>query len=235
MMQNILIILFVLLAPRLMVLLSARFKILNLLGPVFLSYASGFLLSFFFPDTSIAMSISEILVPISIPLILFSTDLASYKKLARPVTKSFLLLILSVIIMCNIGFFIFKNNILDANKFSGMMAGLYTGGTPNLIAIAMALGVNDNTIILANTVDLIVGGIYFFLLLSIIPPIIHKIFPKKTYSYIDNDKLLNELENKYIPGRSFFSINSLIQRLPLLLLSVLCTAVAVLTALLVTG
>ena len=41
MMQNILIILFVLLAPRLMVLLSARFKILNLLGPV-LSYASGF-------------------------------------------------------------------------------------------------------------------------------------------------------------------------------------------------
>ena len=99
----------------------------------------------------------------------------------------------------------------------------------------MALGVNDNTIILANTVDLIVGGIYFFLLLSIIPPIIHKIFPKKTYSYIDNDKLLNELENKYIPGRSFFSINSLIQRLPLLLLSVLCTAVAVLTALLVTG
>ncbi len=93
MISNILILVAILLIPRLMVLLSARYRLFDLLGPVFLSYISGFLLSFVFKDTSIAMSVSEILVPISIPLILFSADLRSYKKLAKPVTKSYFLLL----------------------------------------------------------------------------------------------------------------------------------------------
>src|SRR5690554_4905462 len=98
MISKILILLAILLVPRLMVLLSARYKLFDLLGPVFLCYLLGFLLSFVFKDTSIAMSISEILVPISIPLILFNADLTSYKKLAKPVIKSFLLMITSVLI-----------------------------------------------------------------------------------------------------------------------------------------
>lgn len=235
MISNIMIVIAILFVPRLMVLLSARFKLLSLLGPVFLCYGAGFLLSFFFSDTQIAMSVSEILVPVSIPLILFSADLASYKKLARPVTKSFLLFIVSVLFISTIGFFIFTNYVVDANKFSGMMTGLYTGGTPNLIAITMALGVDDNTIVIANTADLIVGGFYFFLLLSIVPAIVHKYLPKKTYINLTDDNLLNELENEYIPGKSFFSFISLLQRAPMLLLAVLCTIIAILVSLIFTG
>lgn len=212
--SNIIIVIAILLVPRLMVLLSARFKFLSLLGPVFLCYGTGFLLSFIFLDSKIAMSISEILVPISIPLILFSADLSSYKKLARPVTKSFLLLIISVLFMSTIGFFLFNNYVAYANKFSGMMTGLYTGGTPNLIAVSMALGVDDNTIVIANTVDLIVGGFYFFLLVSIIPAFIHKFLPKKKYINSTDNSLINELENEYIPGKSFFSFKGLLQRAP---------------------
>ena len=63
MISNIFILLSILLIPRLMVLLAVRFNLLGLLGPVFLCYASGFLLSFAFSDTSIAMTVSEILVP----------------------------------------------------------------------------------------------------------------------------------------------------------------------------
>lgn len=234
MVSNILIILTILLIPRGMVLLSTRFKLFHLLGPVFLCYASGFLLSFIFADTTIAMSISEILVPVSIPLILFSADLTTYKKLAPSITLSFLLCLFSVIIMSTLGFFIFKNHIMDANKISGMMAGLYTGGTPNLIAIAMALEVGETTIVLANTVDLVVGGIYFFLLLSIVPKIVHKFLPSKIIKATGDLALLHELENEFIPVRNFFSVKGLIQRMPLLILSVLCTGLSLAVSLLFT-
>lgn len=235
MISKILILLAILLVPRLMVLLSARYKLFDLLGPVFLCYLLGFLLSFVFKDTSIAMSISEILVPISIPLILFNADLTSYKKLAKPVIKSFLLMITSVLIISSLGFFIFGNYLPSANKLSGMMAGLYTGGTPNLIAVAMALGVDETGIIIANTADLIVGGIYFFLLVSLVPRIAHRFLPKKTYVETLDSSLLDELENEFLPGKHFFSFKGVLQRIPLLLLSILCTGVSVLIALLLTG
>ena len=235
MMTNILIILAIILVPRVMVLLASRFKLFDLLGPVFLCYVTGFLLSLFFENTSIAMSVSEILVPVSIPLILFSANLPSYKKLAKPVTESFFLLIISVILMSSLGFLIFKAYVADANKFSGMMAGLYTGGTPNLIAVAMALGVDDTTIVLANTSDLIVGGIYFFMLVSIVPVIAHKFLPRNLYINTTDHALLNELEQEFIPVKSFFSLKGLLKRMPLLLLATLSTGLSVLVSIFLTG
>ena len=62
---NVLILLVMALGPRLMVSLSKRVSVLGMLGPVFLCYAGGFLLSLVLPDTSIAMDISEILIPIA--------------------------------------------------------------------------------------------------------------------------------------------------------------------------
>ena len=209
-----------------MVLLSARYKVFDLLGPVFLCYLLGFLFSFIIKDTSIAMSISEILVPISIPLILFSADLKSYKKLAKPVTKSFLFLIICVLIISSLGFLIFRAYVPEANKFSGMMAGLYTGGTPNLIAIAMALGVDETQIVIANTADLIVGGVYFFLLLSVVPRIAHKFLPKNNYIDPLDRSLLKELESEFLPGKSFFSIKGILQRMPYFYFPFFCTGVS---------
>lgn len=54
-----------------------------------------------------------------------------------------------------------------------MLTGLYTGGTPNLNAIGLALDAGRSTIALVNAVDLVVGGTYLLFLLS---------FAKKVYS-----------------------------------------------------
>jgi uncharacterized membrane protein len=51
--------------------------------------------------------------------------------------------------MSTIGFALFHNNINDADKVSGMLVGLYTGGTPNLMAIGIALGINSSLQILS--------------------------------------------------------------------------------------
>jgi uncharacterized membrane protein len=88
---NILVVLLMALGPRVMVFLSKRVKLFGILGPVFLCYAGGILFSLIIPETGIAMSISEILVPIAIPLILFSADLSGIKRLAKPTLVSFIL------------------------------------------------------------------------------------------------------------------------------------------------
>ena len=59
-----------------------------------------------------------------------------------------------------------------------MMIGVYTGGTPNLMAVGMALKANQDTIVLANACDQILGGAYFLLLISVIKPLLSKVLPK---------------------------------------------------------
>ena len=136
---SILVVLAMALGPRAMVLLAKRVRILGMLGPVFLCYASGILLSLVVPDTKIAMSISEILVPIAIPLILFSADLSSIRRLAKPMLNSFILVVVAVSVVAGGSYLLYRNVIPEAYKYAGMIVGLYTGGTPNLMAIGAAL------------------------------------------------------------------------------------------------
>lgn len=79
----------ILFVPRGMILLSDRHTLFRMLSPVFLCYLSGFLFSFIIPDTAFAMRLSEVLVPVAIPLILFTADLKSIRRLARPILVSF--------------------------------------------------------------------------------------------------------------------------------------------------
>ncbi|MDP3448837.1 MAG: DUF819 family protein, partial [Eubacteriales bacterium] len=138
---SILVVLIIAFGPRVMVLLSKRVRILGILGPVFLCYASGILLSLVIPQTKIAMDISEILVPIAIPLILFSADLSSVKRLAKPMLHSFILIAIAVSLVAGVSYLVYRNIMPEAHKYAGMIVGLYTGGTPNLMAIGSALSV----------------------------------------------------------------------------------------------
>jgi uncharacterized membrane protein len=46
-----------------------------------------------------------------------------------------------------------------------MLAGVYTGGTPNLTAIGQSLEVNSETLILVNSLDMIAGSVLLFIFL----------------------------------------------------------------------
>jgi uncharacterized membrane protein len=60
---------------------------------------------------------------------------------------------------------IFKSSVPEAWQISGMLAGVYTGGTPNLTAIGQSLEVASETIILVNSIDMLSGAILLFILL----------------------------------------------------------------------
>lgn len=55
-------------------------------------------------------------------------------------------------------------------KIMGMLTGVYVGDTPNLNAIGVALEVPNDIIVLVNTAEMIFGGIYFLLLITLIKP-----------------------------------------------------------------
>ena len=233
---SILVVLIIALGPRAMVLLSQRVRILGMLGPVFLCYAGGILMSLIIPQTKIAMSISEILVPIAIPLILFSADLTSVKRLAKPMLNSFILVAIAVTLVASVAYFLFRNIIPEAYKYSGMMIGLYTGGTPNLMAIGAALSVSDSHIVLANASDVVVGGIYFLLLISVMPRFARKILKPFVKADTEADAGYAErLEKSFVPEKESFSIRNILRHIPIVLLAVLSLAIAAGLALLITG
>ncbi len=93
-------------------------------------------------------TIISVVILLAIPMLLFSLDVRKWLKFAKEAFKSLLLALVSLLIVIVIGFFLFKNHIPEAWKISGLLVGVYTGGTPNLAAIATALQVNPNLFVL---------------------------------------------------------------------------------------
>ena len=233
---NVLVVLIMALGPRAMVLLSKKVRILGMLGPVFLCYAAGILLSLVIPEKGIAMDLSEILVPIAIPLILFSADLSGVRRLAKPMLNSFILVAIAVSLVASVSYLIYRNLIPDAYKYAGMIIGLYTGGTPNLMAIGAALSVSDSHIVLANAADVVVGGTYFLMLISFMPRLARKFLKPFVKSEVKTDEgYIENLEKSFVPEKEPFSLKLILRHVPIVLLGILSLAIAAGLALLITG
>ncbi|MCX6227413.1 MAG: DUF819 family protein [Bacteroidia bacterium] len=145
-----LLILFYLLASALVVFLCNRFKWMNNVGAILWAYGIGLVIGslHLLPEGSIKIqsSISDIAVPLAIPLLLFSLDFKRWVKLARITFLSMLTAFAGVVIAISIGFFIFRHSVPDANKVAGMLSGVYTGGTPNMFALKTALSLTITTL-----------------------------------------------------------------------------------------
>lgn len=111
--------------------------------------------------------ITTIVIPLAIPLLLFSLDIRSSFKLMKQGVLSTIVAIFSLLLSILIGHWLFRNSVPESWKISGMMVGLYTGGTPNLVALGKALEVSPLMFILTHTYDLIVGvALLFFFITS---------------------------------------------------------------------
>lgn len=123
--------------------------------------------------------LSHAAIGISIPLLLFSSNIKQTLKLSKTVLLSFLSVVLSVIFVTVLVFIIHSKNIYYGAELSGMAIGLYTGGTPNLNAIGNILGVDGQTISYANLSDMIIGAIFYIFLLVLCKPILKNFLKKQ--------------------------------------------------------
>ena len=121
----------------------------------------------------------SITILLAIPLVLFSANAKQWSKMAGKTLISLLTGFFAVIFIVVAGYFIFKSKGMpDLWKVSGMLIGVYTGGTPNLAALKMMLDVDANTYILTHTYDLIIGVFYLAFLMTIGQKIFHRFLPK---------------------------------------------------------
>ena len=184
--QQVLQIIFYTITPFLLMKLLDKTKKLQFISPILLCYIIGMILgnSGFPVDKKLALTLSELMIPLAIPMILFSTNFQRWLGLARKTIISFAFVIIGVVASSIMAAFLFSDIVPNYWKLSGMLVGVYTGGTPNLMAIGMGLKVGEETLILANTSDAIIGGIYFLFLISgakwlacrFLPPFVKPVF-----------------------------------------------------------
>ncbi len=75
-----------------------------------------------------------------------------------------------------------------------MLIGVYTGGTPNLSAIGMALDVKEETFILLNSGDMLISSIYLLFILSIGQRVLLKFLPSFNSKFKSKEPNNNDVE-----------------------------------------
>ena len=159
--------------------LAAHNKFAKVLGPVVLCYGAGILFgNLGLPlDNDIAIALSSAAVPLAIPLLLFSSEPRKWLKLARPLLISFGLACASAVAAAGIVGWLFRHRTDEWAKIAGMLVGVYVGGTANMSAVGIALGVRKETFLLVSTSDLVTGGVYLLFLLSLGQRLLLKVLP----------------------------------------------------------
>ena len=212
--HNLSIILLFVTTPALLIYLSNKYSILGKIGAVMLAYAFGILISVsgLLPENfePVQNTMSEIAIPLALPMLLFSLNVKQWFKIAGKTFLSMILGIVSLLIVLIAGYMLFAKPLPESEKVAGMLVGVYTGGTPNLVALKTALQVTNETYILTHTFDTLWGVLYLFFLLSIARRIFSIVLPKYIFlnpNLQNNDSLKSEFEDyseilsqKYLPG-----------------------------------
>ena len=139
----------------------------------------------------------SIIVPLSFPLLLFSLNIKRWVRCAKEGFISMILALVSVIIIVSSGYFIFKNVVPDSWKVGGMLIGVYTGGTPNLVSLKVALGVDPNLFVMTSTYDMLIGAITLIFFITAGPAIFRAILPPFRHNgeTVVNEEMIHEAES----------------------------------------
>lgn len=155
-------------------------RVVRWISPVVLCYITGMLLANvpFVPiDGSISINTAGVAVFIAIPLLLFSADFIKWLSYAKKTVLSFLLCIVGVVVSTVIASFVFLDDIDESWKISGMLIGVFTGGTPNMSAIALSLKVEEGTFIILNAADIVLSSFYLIFLMTVAQRLLLKFLP----------------------------------------------------------
>ena len=182
------------LVPLLIIEGFKRWKWVQTLGTVVLAYAVGIIASlcgvFHFQDPEVAVSFSKmqsmmmnVAVPLAIPLMLFNCDFKLWTKALPKTAWALVGGILAVLVSVVSGYFIFRNHIPEPAKVSGMMTGIYTGGTMNFNALGASLGVDKSIMAIVLAFEMVITTPYIFFLLGGGYKIFRKLLPFKDITH----------------------------------------------------
>jgi uncharacterized membrane protein len=165
--------LFFVLFPALIIWLGEkRFALVDRIGAVVICYAAGIILGNIGILPKGAATVQDITttvaIPLALPLMFFSLDVGAWARSSGKALLAFGLEVIAVVVVSVAGFFIFRGTIgPETAKLTGMLNGVYTGGTINLAAVGTALRVSPTLYVAANTSDIVISGLYLLFLVTI--------------------------------------------------------------------
>jgi uncharacterized membrane protein len=232
--------------PILIIEAFKRWTIVQKIGTVVLAYAVGIIASlcgvFDFATPEIAGSFSKlqstimsVAVPLAIPLMLFNCDFKLWTKSLPKTAWALVTGIVAVIIASISGYFIFRNHVPEIAKVTGMMAGIYTGGTMNFNALGAALNVDRSVMAIVLAFQMVITTPYIFFLLGGGYKIFRKLLPYKDITHkgrMDEEHVETADVENY---RGMFEKKNFIGMMKGLGLSVVFLAIGAGLALLITG
>jgi uncharacterized membrane protein len=175
-------ILFFVFFPIVIMELCYRFKILDKLGSILIAYVFGLVIGNIGVLPKVFDSTQELLttlsIPLALPLLLFSLDIKNWMNIAGKSLLSMLLAFVALVIVVVSGFYIFNPQDPNFWKISGMLVGVYTGGTPNLASLQLALEVDPSTYVMTHTFDMLLSAIFLLFLISVGKVAFSYILPK---------------------------------------------------------
>lgn len=106
-------------------------------------------------------------VPLAIPMLLFTADVRRIWKESGRLLIIYLLSGLGTIIGAILATVALKNFIPEVHKVAAMMTGTYTGGSVNLVAMADAFNATGDLVTASVIADNLLMALYFFVLIGI--------------------------------------------------------------------
>ncbi len=167
-----------LLTPKVLLWLEPRVKLIKWLSPAFFTYAVGIAAgNIVKPPSAVVEPFLAATVLIAIPLLLFPTDLRSWIKAAPRTLFSFGLWVAILLVVTTLAAHFWAPFITIPNERAGMAAAVYSGGTANLGAVHLALGLPGPILAELTLSDLMAGGLFLMFALSALPPLLRRWLP----------------------------------------------------------
>ncbi|MEL6656828.1 MAG: DUF819 family protein [Bacteroidota bacterium] len=151
-------------------------------------YAFGIIIGNLLPSLvheRVAEQLAGVGMILALPMLLFGANIKANWKLAGPGLVSFGLCAVAGLIGTGLAAYFFQASQEDGWKVAGMLTGLYTGGTPNLQAIGMAVEAPSDYVVLLQAADIVGGGIYLLLLMTVIQRFLGLFLPSFTLTTDD--------------------------------------------------
>jgi len=190
-MATIILVVFYVFFPLFILHLCHKLPFFNKIGAVVIAYIVGFIignigvLPLVEDHKSKLDLLTTLTVPLAIPMLLFSTNVRKWLQMAGKTVVSMVLALVAVVITVFGGFFLFKGQgIHELWDVSGMLIGLYTGGTPNLASIKVALGASETNFMIIATYDVVIGAFHLLFVMTIAQRLFSTFLPK--YKFIDS-------------------------------------------------
>lgn len=184
--------------PALIMFLSRWWKWIDRVSPMAILYVIGLLVANLTPWLSnpqllsLNNTVGNVCIPLAIPMMLISCSLTNWST--GKALKCFFSALVAILIVTVVGFFIFSQN--DSSKhFAQICAvaiGIYTGGIPNMGAIAQGVGMDQETYLYITSYDLIVTGLYLIFVICFGKPVFRKLLP---FNQSTKDILTQETHN----------------------------------------